>query len=73
MTFSVLDATIADCPALATLGVVAFKDDILLQPLARNVPPDVYYAYLCRMSERRLQTSSLHGLHIFKAVDDETG
>ena len=73
MKYKVHDATIADCPALASLSLAALKDDPLVGYLARDVPPDVMYAYHCQQYERRFQTSILNGLRVSKVVDDETG
>lgn len=73
MKFSVHDATIADCPALANISLAAFKDDPLVGYLARDVQPDIMYAYHCQQFQRRVESSSLNGLRVFKVVDDETG
>ena len=72
MSFSVHDATLADCPTLATVSLAAFKDDPIVGYLARDVLPDVFQAYQCQQYQRRLQTSALNGLRVFKVVDDET-
>ena len=73
MTFSVHVATIADCPALATVSLAAFKDDPIVGYYARNVRQNDLYAYQCQQYRRRFQTSSLNGLRVFKVVEDETG
>lgn len=73
MKFSIHDATIADCPALATISLAAFKDDPLVGYLARDVQPDTMYAYHCQQFQRRLETGSLYGLRVVKVVDDDTG
>ena len=73
MKFSVQIATVADIPALSTVGLAAFKDDPCVGYLARNVPPDKMFAYQCQRSEWRFRTSALNGLKVFKAVDEETG
>ncbi|CAD6567937.1 MAG: hypothetical protein ASARMPRED_001193 [Alectoria sarmentosa] len=73
MTFSVHEATIADCPAFTTISLAAFKNDPIIACLTRNVPPDVLYAYQKQQYHQRLQPSSLNGCKSFKAVDDETG
>ena len=73
MKISVHIATVADIPALSTVSLAAFKDDPCVGYLARNVPPDVMFAYQCRLFEWRLRTSALNGLEVFKAVDEETG
>ena len=73
MKFSVQTATVADIPALSTVSLAAFKDDPCVGYLARNVPPDKMFAYQCQNFEWRFRTSSLNGLKIFKAVDEETG
>lgn len=72
MKFSVHAANSADCPALATLSLAAFKDDPIVGFYAKNVPPDIMHAYQCQQYRRRLQTSSLNGLKVFKVVDDDT-
>ncbi|KAM0803709.1 hypothetical protein BDR22DRAFT_839683 [Usnea florida] len=73
MKFSVQIATVADIPALSTISLAAFKDDPCVGYLARNVPPDKMFAYQCQLYEWRFRTSSLNGLQVFKAVDEETG
>ena len=73
MKFSVHIATIADIPALSTVSLAAFKDDPCVGYLGRNVPPDKMFAYQCQVFEDRFRTSSLTGLKVFKAVDEETG
>ena len=72
MKFSVHAANLADCPVLTTLSLAAFKDDPIVGFYAKNVPPDIMHAYQCQQYQRRLQTSSLNGLKVFKVVDDET-
>lgn len=73
MKFSVHVATLADCPALAAVSLAAFKDDPVVGYFARDVPADFSYAHHCQTYQWRFQTSSLNGLRVFKAVDDETG
>ena len=73
MKFSVHIATVADIPALSIVSRAAFKDDPCVGYLARNVPPDMMQAYQCLKNEWKFQTSSLNGLKMFKAVDEETG
>ena len=63
----------ADCPALATISLAAFKDDPIVGYLAKDVQPDIMDAYQCQQYRRRLETSALNGLRMFKVVDDETG
>lgn len=73
MKFSVHVASIADCPALATVAIASFKDDPVMGYLSRSVPSDVFETYHCQEWQQRLQQSSLNGLRVFKAVDDDTG
>ena len=73
MKYSVHNATVADIPALSTISLAAFKDDPCVGYLARNVPPGKMFAYQCQLFEWRFRTSSLNGLKVFKAVDEETG
>ncbi len=73
MTFSVHVATLADVPALATVSRAAFKDHPIVGYLGRDVPPEIFYTFLCQQYQQRFHTSPLTGVRTFKAIDDETG
>ncbi len=73
MAFSVHPATPSDIPALASVSLAAFDDDPIVGYLARDVPPDILYAYQCQQFRRRFDGSELTGLRVFKVVEGATG